>query len=51
MAVGSLCRNADKEDVASQVLDDMESNFPDFDYFALVNHSVLDMQDSSNLFW
>ena len=49
MAVGSLCRNADKEDVASQVLDDMETNFPDFDYFALVNHPILHLQDLSHV--
>ena len=37
MAVGSVCRNADKEDVASRVLEDLEENFPGFDYFVLVN--------------
>ena len=32
----SLCSNADSNDVASQVVDDLEANFPEFEYFAMV---------------
>ena len=45
----SMCSNADKEDVASEVVDDLEENFPGFDYFALVILSPMSITDFSFL--